>query len=115
VRIIFGRLYVADIFYNFAQYFRLLDMLRYSVATQKKLEAICTELGYVVRYEKGHFQSGYCLLEARKVLVINKFYGLEGKINSLLELLVQLDAVGSGLLDTERAEWLQRQLNGRVA
>ena len=38
---------------------------------------------YTVRYEKGHFQSGFCILEDRKVVVINKFFDLRARIESL--------------------------------
>jgi hypothetical protein len=45
----------------------------------------------VVRYERGTFQSGWCLLEARKVVVLNKFLNTEGRINTLIELIPQLN------------------------
>ncbi len=48
------------------------------------------ESGYVLRYERGTFQSGWCLLEAKKVVVLNKFLNVEGRINTLLELIPQL-------------------------
>ena len=56
----------------------------------KKLEELCQTLSYKVRYEQGHFQSGYCILESKKVLIINKFFDLEGRINCLLELIPEL-------------------------
>jgi len=46
-----------------------------------------SETDYVLRYEKGNFQSGYCILNETKVAVINKFFALEGKVNSLIEVL----------------------------
>ncbi len=52
-----------------------------------KLEKILTEAGYVVRYERGSFQSGYCILEEKKVVVLNKFLNPEGRINTLLEII----------------------------
>jgi len=42
---------------------------------------------YIVRYERGSFQSGYCILEAKKVVVLNKFLNTEGRINTLIDLL----------------------------
>ena len=48
------------------------------------------EAGYVIRYERGNFQSGYCILEERKVIVLNKFLSLEGRINTVMELIPQL-------------------------
>lgn len=55
--------------------------------TLKKLEGLFDEAGYTVRYERGTFQSGYCVLEARRVVVINRFLDLEGRINALTEIL----------------------------
>ncbi len=56
-----------------------------------KLEDILGESGYVVRYERGTFQSGWCLLEARKVVVLNKFLNTEGRINTLMDIIPQID------------------------
>ncbi|MEO0876472.1 MAG: hypothetical protein AAFY48_17870, partial [Bacteroidota bacterium] len=53
----------------------------------KKLETLFKEIEYTVRYEKGSFNSGYCIVEDRKIAVINKFYDVEGRINVLLEIL----------------------------
>ena len=64
--------------------------MKYTQATLNKLEKILQESHYVVRYERGTFQSGYCLLEERKVVVLNKFLQIEGRINTLLELIPQL-------------------------
>lgn len=55
----------------------------------KKLETLAKELGYTVRYEKGNFTSGYCLVESRRVAIINKFYETEGRINVLMDILSQ--------------------------
>ena len=40
-----------------------------------------------MRYERGSFQSGYCILEEKKVVVLNKFLNTEGRINTLIDLL----------------------------
>ena len=61
--------------------------MRYSNCNLKKLESIFKELDYTVRYEKGRFQSGYCLVESRNVAVINKFFDTEARMNALLEIL----------------------------
>ena len=65
--------------------------MKYTQTTLDKLEAIPEEAGYVLRYERGTFQSGYCILEERKVVVLNKFLQTEGRINTLLDLIPQLD------------------------
>lgn len=65
--------------------------MKYTQATLNKLEDILGESSYVVRYERGTFQSGWCLLEARKVVVLNKFLNIEGRINTLIEIIPQLN------------------------
>ncbi len=67
-------------------------MIRYSRTNLKKLETLFKELEYTVRYEKGNFQSGYCVVEDRRIAVINKFYDVEGRMNCLLEILSQQNA-----------------------
>lgn len=64
--------------------------MKYNQATLDKLEKILDEGNYVVRYERGSFQSGYCILEEKKVVVLNKFLPLEGRINTLMELIPEL-------------------------
>ncbi len=65
--------------------------MKYTQTTLDKLEAIPEQSGYILRYERGTFQSGYCILEDKKVVVLNKFLQTEGRINTLLELIPQLD------------------------
>lgn len=38
----------------------------------KELENIAQQLGIKIRYEKGNFDGGYCILRDQKILVINK-------------------------------------------
>lgn len=65
--------------------------MKYNQATLNKIEKILDEGEYVVRYERGTFQSGYCILEAKKVVVLNKFLNVEGRINTLVDLIPQLN------------------------
>ena len=65
--------------------------MKYTQLNVDKLEDILGESAYVVRYERGTFQSGWCLLEARKVVVLNKFLNTEGRINTLIDLIPQLN------------------------
>lgn len=66
-------------------------LMKYTQSTLNKLEDILGESDYVVRYERGTFQSGWCLLESRRVVVLNKFLNIEGRINTLMELIPQLN------------------------
>lgn len=87
-------------------------MIKYTTTFLAKLEDIIAESDYILRYEKGNFKSGYCVLRDQKIIIVNKFYTTEGKINALLEILrsVTLDtarfseksqALYSQLLQTE--------------
>ena len=62
-------------------------MLKYTKTTLKKVEDLFEAQAYTVRYERGNFNSGYCLVEDRKIAVINKFYDTEGRVQILLEIL----------------------------
>lgn len=62
-------------------------MVKYTAAFLSKLEDLIAESDYTMRYEKGNFKSGYCLLRDEKIIIINKFYTTEGKINALLDIL----------------------------
>ena len=65
--------------------------MKLTQTTLNKLEDILGESEFVVRYERGNFQSGWCLLESTRIVVLNKFLNLEARINTLLELIPQLD------------------------
>ncbi|MBR9999794.1 MAG: hypothetical protein KFF73_12535 [Cyclobacteriaceae bacterium] len=62
-----------------------------------KLEDLYSETEYQLRYEKGNFKSGYCLLNSRKIAIVNKYYSLEGKINCLIEMLKEIEISIDGL------------------
>ncbi len=61
--------------------------LRFTPSTLEKIERVINESGYILRYERGTFQSGFCILESRKVVVLNKFLQTEGRINTLIDLI----------------------------
>ena len=65
--------------------------IRYSRHFLNKLEDIFSESDYILRYEKGNFKSGYCIINDTKVVVVNKFYTLEGKVNCLYEILRKIE------------------------
>jgi len=65
--------------------------IKYSKHFLNKLEDVFSESDYMLRYEKGNFKSGYCIINDTKVVVVNKFYSLEGKVNCLLEIIKSVD------------------------
>ena len=77
--------------------------MKYTQTTLDKLEAIPEQAGYILRYERGTFQSGYCILESKKVVVLNKFLPIEGRINTLIDLIPQL-TIDPGMLSEESAK-----------
>ena len=64
-----------------------MTMIKYTTGFLTKLEDLILESDYSLRYEKGNFKSGYCLLKEQKIMIVNKFYPMEGKINALLDIL----------------------------
>jgi hypothetical protein len=76
--------------------------MRYTQTTLKKIEALFEELNYEVRYEKGNFQSGYCLVESNRVAVVNKFFDTESRINTLLDILSKFDVDTTALSEKSR-------------
>jgi hypothetical protein len=65
--------------------------MKYTQTNLDKIEKVLDDAEYVVRYERGTFQSGYCILEHRKIVVLNKFLQTEGRINTLFDIIPQLN------------------------
>jgi hypothetical protein len=65
--------------------------IKFSKHFLNKLEDVFSESDYILRYEKGSFKSGYCVIRDTKVVVVNKFYSLEGKINCLIDILKSIE------------------------
>jgi hypothetical protein len=78
-------------------------MLKYNAGTLQKIEALLKDLQHVVRYEKGNFQSGYCLVKHKKVVIVNKFYTTEARIYAFLDLLKELEVDTSGLDEAQQS------------
>jgi hypothetical protein len=62
-------------------------MIKYTNQFLAKLEDLIAESDYILRYEKGNFKAGYCLLREQKIMIVNKFFTMEGKINALLDII----------------------------
>lgn len=83
-------------------------MNKFTKPTLQKLEQVFSELDYTVRYEKGTFNSGYCLVENKKVAVVNKFFETDGRVIVLLEILDRILDDDSVL--TEKSRQFYRNL-----
>ena len=82
-------------------------MLSITNHTLEKLELLLKTTGYKVRYEKGNFKTGACLLQSSRVIMVNKFSGLESKIVSIGELARDLE-MDYALLDEKQVAFLQQ-------
>ena len=54
------------------------------------LKTLAAQLGASVRFEKGDFKGGYCILKESKVIVINKTTNLQRKVMILSVALKEL-------------------------
>jgi hypothetical protein len=64
--------------------------VRYTKNFLDKLENLFASSEYILRYEKGNFKSGYCILKENKIVIINKYYTLDGKINALIDIIKEI-------------------------
>lgn len=82
-------------------------MIKYTRQYLNKLEELFSETDYTLRYEKGNFRSGYCILNDARVVLVNKFYTLEGKINSLVDITRLIDLDPDQLSDKNKKLFLE--------
>lgn len=64
------------------------------------------DIGYKIRYEKGNFKTGACMIQHSKVVVVNRFSNLEMKISALVEILREVPA-DTGTLDEKQKQLLR--------
>lgn len=76
--------------------------VKYTKQYLHKLEDVFSESEYILRYEKGNFKSGYCLLKDTKVAVVNKYFSTEGKINCLVEILQSINPKEDGFSEKNK-------------
>ena len=65
--------------------------IKYSNHFLNKLEDVLAESEYALRYEKGNFKSGYCILKDTKIVIVNRYFTTEGKVNCLIDIIKSLD------------------------
>ena len=83
-------------------------MVKFTKGYLTKLEDVVSEGGYIVRYERGNFKSGFCILKETRLVLINNFLPLEGRIQCMLDLVAQLE------LDEELMTEKSRRLRGEI-
>ena len=82
-------------------------MLTITNHTLEKLELLLKTAGYRVRYEKGNFKTGACLLQNSRIIVVNKFANLDSKIAAVADLARTLK-IDHKLLDEKQAAFLNQ-------
>ena len=82
-------------------------MLTMTTHTLEKLEILLRSAGYKVRYEKGNFKTGACMLLSSRIIVVNKFSNLESKIHAIAELIRELE-LDFNLLDDKQITFVQQ-------
>ncbi|AMR33771.1 hypothetical protein A0256_21200 [Mucilaginibacter sp. PAMC 26640] len=82
-------------------------MLTATNHTLEKLELLLKTAGYKVRYEKGNFKTGACLLQNSRVVVVNKFANLESRIAAVADLARTLE-IDHNLMDDKQSAFLHQ-------
>jgi hypothetical protein len=80
--------------------------VKYTKHYLDKLENLFAASEYILRYEKGNFKSGYCVLKDTKIVIVNKYFPQEGKINALIEILGELNMDPKDFKDKSNQDFL---------
>jgi len=89
-------------------------MLTLTNHTLEKLELLLKSAGYRVRYERGNFKTGACLLQHNRMVVINKFSDLESRIQAIAALARELE-IDQNLLDEKQTAFLHQLKQTKLA
>ncbi len=84
-------------------------MIKYTAQTLHLLESIYKQINFLIRYEKGNFQSGYCLVKDRRIVVISKFFTTDARINCLIDILTEI-GLDPQVLSSEQQKLYQQIL-----
>jgi hypothetical protein len=80
--------------------------VKYTKHFLDKLENLFSASEYILRYEKGNFKSGYCVLNDTKIVIVNKYFPMEGKINALIDILGELNLDPKDFKDKPNQDFL---------
>lgn len=81
-------------------------VIKYTKHFLDKLENLFAASEYILRYEKGNFKSGYCVLKETKIVIINKYFPIEGKINALIDIINELNLDPKDFKDKSNQDFL---------
>ncbi len=82
-------------------------MIKYTKHNLNKLEDLFRELKITIRYEKGNFHSGYCIVSGKNIVIVNKFFDVEARVNTLIEIMEEGGIDLSGLSE-ESHDWYSK-------
>lgn len=68
----------------------------------QRVEDVLETAGYAVRYEKGNFRGGYCVVEQQRLIMVNKFFPLEGRVSTLIDVLLKMQVDDEALTKEQR-------------
>ncbi|MCH7402950.1 hypothetical protein ACFOUP_09535 [Belliella kenyensis] len=80
--------------------------VKYTKSYLDRLENLFASSAFILRYEKGNFKSGYCILKDNKVVIVNKYYTLEGKINTLIDIIKEIGFKPQDFSDKKNQDFL---------
>ena len=81
--------------------------IKYTKHFLDKLENLFAASEYILRYEKGNFKSGYCVLKDTKIVIVNKYFPMEGKINALIDIVNELNLNPADFKEKTNQDFLQ--------
>jgi len=76
--------------------------IKYSKHFLNKLEELIAETDYHLRYERGNFTSGWCVLKDTRIIIVNKYFAVDGKINCLLDIIKTVSIKKDNLSDKNK-------------
>ncbi len=77
-------------------------MVPYTQNSLNMLEGLLQTLGYKIRYERGNFRSGVCVLQEENILVVNRYSDIEVKIRSMIKIIQGLKIPEDVVLDDNK-------------
>lgn len=78
-------------------------------AILEELEKFVKSLGITLRYERGDFEGGYCVLKEQKMIVINKFANTQKRISLLSQSIVEI-GIDENLMDENIKNIVEEEL-----
>lgn len=88
--------------------------MKISQGTLDKIEEIFKVQQFKVRYEKGNFKPGSCLILEAKVVVVNKFATMDVKIAALAEILQEIE-IDETLFNESQSKFFQSIKSQKVS